>query len=377
MGFYIRKSLSVGPLRFNLSGSGIGVSAGVRGLRFGAGPRGNYVHMGRHGLYFRQTLPTTTPRPSLPGASSVPRPLLNTTDTAIGALREIESGSVAEMTDASSAALLDELREKQRRTRIKPFVLTVGIVAALSATLMWDWWYGLAVALLTFVLGRVAHARDAMRKTTVVMYDLEAEPKAAFEQLHAAISALASCSAAWHLAARAQVRDRKYHAGAGQVVQRTAITIRMGQPPWVQTNVDVPLIPAGRQTLAFLPDRLLVFEATDVGAVPYSQLAVERREQRFIEDGTVPPDSTTVGRTWKYVNKSGGADRRFKDNRELPICAYEEVSFTSPSGLNELIQVSRRAAGDQVAEAVKAMKALGLQEGTTAAAQPPSPVDAR
>jgi hypothetical protein len=29
MGFYLRKSVSVGPLRFNLSKSGVGVSAGV------------------------------------------------------------------------------------------------------------------------------------------------------------------------------------------------------------------------------------------------------------------------------------------------------------------------------------------------------------
>lgn len=35
------------PFRFNLSNSGIGVSAGIKGFRVGTGPRGNYVHMGR------------------------------------------------------------------------------------------------------------------------------------------------------------------------------------------------------------------------------------------------------------------------------------------------------------------------------------------
>jgi hypothetical protein len=56
MGFYIRKSLSAGPFRFNLSKSGIGVSVGVPGFRVGTGPRGNYVHMGRGGVYYRATL---------------------------------------------------------------------------------------------------------------------------------------------------------------------------------------------------------------------------------------------------------------------------------------------------------------------------------
>jgi len=35
MGFYLRKSLRVGPLRFNLSKSGIGLSAGIKGFRIG------------------------------------------------------------------------------------------------------------------------------------------------------------------------------------------------------------------------------------------------------------------------------------------------------------------------------------------------------
>ena len=51
MGFYIRKSIKAGPFRFNLSKSGLGVSAGIPGFRVGTGPRGNYVHMGRNGIY--------------------------------------------------------------------------------------------------------------------------------------------------------------------------------------------------------------------------------------------------------------------------------------------------------------------------------------
>ncbi len=57
MGWYIRKSFNVGPLRFNLSKNGIGTSVGTRGYRLGKKPNGKrYVHAGRHGLYFRQNL---------------------------------------------------------------------------------------------------------------------------------------------------------------------------------------------------------------------------------------------------------------------------------------------------------------------------------
>jgi hypothetical protein len=57
MGWYIRRYIKVGPVRFNLSKSGIGTSVGVRGFRVGVRPNGRtYVHAGRYGLYYRQEL---------------------------------------------------------------------------------------------------------------------------------------------------------------------------------------------------------------------------------------------------------------------------------------------------------------------------------
>lgn len=55
MGWYIRKSFSTGPVRFNLSKSGMGVSFGAKGARVGLGPRGMYTHLGRGGLYYRSS----------------------------------------------------------------------------------------------------------------------------------------------------------------------------------------------------------------------------------------------------------------------------------------------------------------------------------
>src|SRR2546423_12877110 len=104
MSFYLRKSIKVGPFRFNLSKSGIGVSAGVKGFRVGTGPRGNYVHMGRGGIYYRKTLsPAGTAQPghnvgrrrgSLEEYNEV---------RGVGPMIEIDSGNVNAMVDSSSA----------------------------------------------------------------------------------------------------------------------------------------------------------------------------------------------------------------------------------------------------------------------------------
>jgi hypothetical protein len=73
---------------------------------------------------------------------------------------------------------------------------------------------------------------------------------------------------------------------------------------------------------------------------------------RFIESESVPRDAKVVDKTWKYVNKSGGPDQRFKDNKELPVCLYEEISLTSPTGLNEVLQISQCGVGESFAEAI-------------------------
>jgi hypothetical protein len=55
MAFFFRKSVRLGPLRFNLSKRGVGASVGVKGARVGIDADGReYVAGGRYGLYFRE-----------------------------------------------------------------------------------------------------------------------------------------------------------------------------------------------------------------------------------------------------------------------------------------------------------------------------------
>jgi hypothetical protein len=102
------------------------------------------------------------------------------------------------------------------------------------------------------------------------------------------------------------------------------------------------------------PDRVLVYESGKVGAIGYDQLEVSVSQTKFVED-SAPSDARVVGQTWRYVNKNGGPDRRFANNRVLPICLYDELHFTSPTGLNEVIQTSRCGVGDSLRDAVAAL----------------------
>lgn len=56
MGLSFSRSVRFGGVRFNFSGSGIGVSAGIKGLRVGTGPRGAYISAGVGGFRYRTSL---------------------------------------------------------------------------------------------------------------------------------------------------------------------------------------------------------------------------------------------------------------------------------------------------------------------------------
>lgn len=76
MGWYLRKSVKIGPMRVNFSKRGVGASVGMKGFRIGSGPKGPYVAGGRGGLYFHQNLRSRAARPAsaqTPSAAFPPR----------------------------------------------------------------------------------------------------------------------------------------------------------------------------------------------------------------------------------------------------------------------------------------------------------------
>jgi hypothetical protein len=47
-----------------------------------------------------------------------------------------------------------------------------------------------------------------------------------------------------------------------------------------------------------------------------------------------------VGTTWWYVNRDGGHDRRFNDNRQLPVVQYDVLNISAPRGLRLRLHLS-------------------------------------
>jgi hypothetical protein len=118
-------------------------------------------------------------------------------------------------------------------------------------------------------------------------------------------------------------------------------------------NVAFPMIKLGGAEIFFLPDAVLVVSKGSVAALHYRDLDFSYFPIRYIEEGRVPSDTTILGETWRFVNKSGGPDRRFNSNRQLPICQYGEMNFSSTGGLNGKMEFSNSSAGQKFAKALE------------------------
>ena len=271
-------------------------------------------------------------------------------------MKEIESAAILELQDSSSSELLAELNDKHKRSQLFPVITFIAVIVLIILLLMklqvWVYVVTIPIAAISIFWAR---QNDQLTKTVVLFYELDGVAESAYQALHDAFKELISCSCAWHIEASGEVKDIhawKKHSGASTLVRRKPIAIKYEAPHFVSTNLSVPKIPAGLQSLYFFPDRILVYEAGKVGAISYSDIRFEHINQRFIEDDRIPSDAMVVDHTWKYLNKNGRPDKRFKDNRQLPIALYSDLRFKSSTGLNKLIEVSRPDMGISLQEAL-------------------------
>src|SRR5438552_3075059 len=359
MAWYLRKALKLGPLRLNLSKSGIGWSLGVKGARIGTKPSGRrYVHLGRHGIYYRRSL-SSGDGPVVPQRQELLPP-----DPPPGALSPVASVGVGHLTDESSADLLAEILRVHNRISRAKLALLVGASACILAVAVGaDATVLLALVTVTGVGFIWGNAQDREQGHVVLTFHLDESHQGAFDEVAAAFKEVVGAGRVRFVRARGATSDRRRQAGATELIETATVHPDFRPPPHVACNVPIARLPAGSQVLYVCPDRILVYQGSEVGAVRYEDLTVVDSVTRFIESEGVPADATVVDHTWRCVNNNGTPDRRFRNNKQIPVALYGELVLRSSAGLNLLFQVSSVSATKRVAGALRAMSGEQFKDG--------------
>jgi hypothetical protein len=370
MGFFFRKSVRFGPMRLNFSKSGVGASIGVKGARVTASSRGStYVTVGTNGFYYRQTLTRHRSGTSIapPPPASQPH---ESTSVEPGT---ISTASIAELAESSNADLVQQLNERAQKVDPAIAVWTSCIVPFMvAASTRQAWWSALAI--IPIVFGSVLHKKHTETTTTRLFYELHGTEAANFAVLQQAIAHLSQSHRIWRIVQEVATAQRKYHAGASSLIKRTSVQAGTLQIPKVTTNLSVVGIDMGAIKMFFLPDMILYLQGKVFANIPYDRFSVKLGTTRFIEEESLPRDALVVGQTWRYVNKNGGPDRRFNNNRQLPIAQYGVLELVSSTGLNIHLNASSTEKATAFANCISE-RLDRTRPRRPAAPPPPSPSD--
>jgi DNA polymerase III subunit epsilon len=339
MPWYFRRSRKYGPFRVTISNSGISGSVGLGGVRLTSSKRGTYVSASPGGgLYFRERVGPTNSRP-LPPAANDP--------TVMQGIASTDASGMVE-----HKAILERINANEARGSWLPWA---GIAIAVTTSVIWSP-IGLVLGIVCIAV--CFGAREYLRGTSPVELDyrLGDEEKRKHEILQTAFNSLEGSRRLWQINAFGNTDDWKRNGGANQLIKRTNASTGRGTPRSFRANVEVPSLKLKRETLYFLPDMLFVQQRRTFGSVAYASLVIADSVTRFNETEDVPSGAQVVGTTWRFVNRSGGPDRRFNNNRQIPVVLYGEIALRSKSGLRVAMMTSCPEASHSFAEGIREMQ---------------------
>lgn len=331
VGFRYRKSINLGGgFKVNLSKSGVGYSWGVKGYRITKTSKGSIRRTasipGTGISYVRETGEKNNKYHSVPTSNQPALTKTNnyydTQDIVNNVATSMVSEGLEDMLSSASLALkLDTIAKIG-------FCITFVV--------------GFAFPLLFLFAVIFALLMIYVRKKGIIdlNYTIDEEQQALVDEILKPMIKITQCKKVWRVTQTSKVIDQKYASGANNSIHRTTCKTATKPSFPFKTNLEIASFKTGKETLLFLPDKLLIIQGNKIGALNYTDVSSSVYTTKFIESESVPTDSQIVGQTWKYVNKSGGPDKRFKDNKQLPICLYGEIKLTSASGLNTVLMFS-------------------------------------
>lgn len=316
MGLRLRKSINIGGgFRVNISKSGIGYSWGIPGYRITKTATGrtrttasipgtgiSYVHE-RH----KKGGEKLTPQYDSPSTENV---------------KVLNSGDITEYQVAEYHELLDGIKNYNKWNLVSTVLICTIVLA------------GIPFFILSAIAGVILKIYVKKCLSIPMEYTFDEESRTKYEQIKDKWKNLNSSKSLWQLTSSASTKDKKHNAGATNLVSRQKIKIVEGCPKFFKTEMKYIMLQLKNESLILMPDKILIIKGKDSGAIAWDNVSIRASDYRFIEEESVPDDAEIIDHTWAKVNKDGSPDKRFKGNRQLPICRYGLINICSNTGMD-------------------------------------------
>ena len=335
MGLRFRKSINLGGgFRVNLSKSGVGYSWGGKGYRVSKTAKGKTrttAFIPGTGISYSQEFGGKGKK-NQNGYNSTPEkqqnaPIVNNNlyDT-----QEIKNADAKTLVSEGLEEMLESANKALMLWRANAIVFFVSLILGLGFPLF-------------FLLTAICVVFGIYLKKNAVInieYTFEDDQAKEVDERMQPLIKISKSNKLWWISQSSKVIDKKYSAGASSSIKREKCKASTKAPFPFTTNSTVISFSSGKETLIFMPDKLFIIQGSKIGALNYSDVDTSVHGQNFVERETVPKDAKIIDYTWQYVNKTGGPDKRFQNNKKIPICLYGEMEIRSANGVNTDIMFS-------------------------------------
>ena len=330
MGFRFRKSINLGGgFKINLSKSGVGYSFGTKGYRItkkaNGGTRSTFSIPGTGISYVKETSGKKRSGANARSNANAMLPSVqqefdfenNHYDTV-----SISNGDVKNVVSEGLEEMLASANQAYKYNKWS----TIGIIASLVFSTTYPIFLIATCACLALKI--YVHKEGKID----LDYTIDDDQREIINERMRPLKKIAQSRKMWSVIQSSRVIDSKYTSGANTTVKRIPCKSTTKLPFPFTSNEEALCFKYNNETLIFLPDKFFIIKGGKIGALNHSDLSSTVSTTRFVESQIVPSDAKVVDKTWKYVNKSGGPDKRFKDNHQLPVCLYGELILRSADG---------------------------------------------
>lgn len=371
MGMRYRKRIKIADgLWLNLSGSGVSLSMGGAGATINlSSRRGATATFGIPGTGFSYQTSLGSRPGSRSGSTATNLPIQ------LPSIQPIQSASVEEISEIGMQDLqqliLDTYTERQ--------TLEVELAHRKKA-FMWRNTFStfLARPLLTVLFLRKARRKlddwidrwkaQVDEVQTIIgghglQFDWSLSPGVIqrYESVIESFTLASHSKVIWDITGSRAVNRLIERSNAHRAVDRIRVLFQKGRPRYLpaiegDSHPEVPVLRnANGADIYIFPGFVLLESPRNFAVVSIKDMKAEFCFTRFRETETVPSDSRVLGYGWQRENKNGSPDRRFKENRQIPIACYGQLAL-SGSGMNEEYQFSNAEHAETFANSLESLR---------------------
>ena len=190
--------------------------------------------------------------------------------------------------------------------------------------------------------------------------DMDDDIEGAYAQLLSAFEDLASSQYIWDITSASDVDKIKLRSVASSAITRTRTRFTFAHVPGIDSDSPAfHLVNANGADIYIYPGFFVMYENPErLGVVELSKLRVNFERTGFLEQEKMPKDSTKISEVWERTNKDGSRDKRFSENRLLPVMEYGEITFKTKTGIHEKYMISNCQYADNFVNALKCFISL-------------------